>query len=110
MVKSWNERLSLAESELDKVKSENRAGLRDTHVKRDDENLAQARKLISDVQDEAMETLKVHDLLNDPFKVHYWRPSSSQQSFYHCDGADRESMMVREGKLRELVLAETAVD
>lgn len=39
--------------------------------------LPQARKPISEVQEQIMEPLKVHELLNDPFKVHYWSPNTS---------------------------------
>ncbi|PXF42457.1 hypothetical protein BWQ96_07835 [Gracilariopsis chorda] len=104
-VQSWLEQLSDAEKRLDKVKPEHRKGIRDRHVDRDNESLAQAEEIISRVKDQLDNTFKFVEMSTDTFEVYYCKPDMERKSYSHCDQADHQGRTVREGKLRQLLLS-----
>ncbi|CAN8068520.1 unnamed protein product [Agarophyton chilense] len=109
VVEAWIKQLGEAKDLLDRIKPKHRTGIRDRHVVRDTEKLTQARKLICDVKNKLDDTLKIMETSPDTFNDHHYEPDKPKQSFRHCDqvdDVDEEGMMVREGRLRELLLSE----
>ncbi|KAI0563838.1 P-loop containing nucleoside triphosphate hydrolase [Gracilaria domingensis] len=102
---SWTQQLSEAQSELDKILPENRRGMWDRHVRRDRGHLKQALKIITAVQEEVRDTMATLNLLADSFKVFHWKPHLPRNPYVHCDEKNVDGEMVREGKLKHLVLS-----
>lgn len=106
-VQPWITQLGTAKNILDKVKPENRKGVWDKHVERDVETLNHAHALILSVHEQLTGTISLRPQPSDAFKVHYWAPDRTNRSFTYCDQPVDEHGMIREGRLRELLLSKT---
>ncbi|KAI0558330.1 P-loop containing nucleoside triphosphate hydrolase [Gracilaria domingensis] len=109
-VLKWTQDLSKAKKELDKVLPENRKGVLDTHVVRDNENLVQARNIIEKVQQQVDRTMASLNQYADSFIVYHYKPHLPENPYVHCDKTNGNGEMVREAKLRHLVLSSTVSD